>query len=167
MTKPDDAVPLPQEAEDSSIVGLARAGLEQARETAGKAITATRRKGEAVIEDTREKSMRAAAETNRLFLEHPVAAVAVAAAAGAVLAIFVPRIAIAGKAGRLAGRAVKAAAASDAAQLLATGLRGQGKAVTRTAARKVGTAIGKGIKARRTRKAAVPPEEISAPDEQD
>jgi len=134
MTKTDGDLPLPPDAEDSSLAERARAGLEQARQTAGKAITATRRKGEAVIDDTREKSMRAAAETNRLFLEHPIAAVAAAAAAGAALAIFVPKVAVVGKAGQMAGRAARNAANSDVGRFVLSGLRRQGSAVAKGAA---------------------------------
>jgi len=147
MTRPEgDMPPAPGTgAEREGVAERARAGLEQARQSAGKAIAATRRKGEAVIDDTREKSIRAAAETNRLFLEHPITAVAAAAAAGAVLAIFVPRIAIAGKAGQMAGRAVKAAATSDAAQRVLTGLKKQRKVVATNAAGIVATTVGRKI----------------------
>lgn len=98
------------------------AAISAAREKGGAVISATREKGEAVIEDTREKTLRAAAETNRLFQEHPIAAVAAAAAAGAILGIFLPRLNITGRAGRIAGRAVKAAVASEATQLLVSGV---------------------------------------------
>jgi ElaB/YqjD/DUF883 family membrane-anchored ribosome-binding protein len=94
------------------------AGIEQARQKAGDVIATTREKGEAVIEDTREKSYRAAAETNRLFQEHPIAAVAAAAATGAVLGIFLPRFITSSKAGTLAKNAVKAAATTEVAQAL-------------------------------------------------
>ena len=120
-----------------------KAGLDQARQTAGRVIAASRAKGEAVIEDTREKSFRAAAETNRLFQEHPVAAVAAAAAAGAILAIFLPQLAVASKAGAAAGkaggiarRALQSSAAREAGQMVLASL---GRA-ERTA---VGTAVGK------------------------
>lgn len=134
MTKTDGDRPLSPDAEDGSLAGRARAGLEQARQTAGKAITATRRKGEAVIDETREKSMRAAAETNRLFLEHPITAVAAAAAAGAALAIFVPKVAVVGKAGQMAGRAARNAANSDVGRFVLSGLRRQGGAIAKGAA---------------------------------
>jgi ElaB/YqjD/DUF883 family membrane-anchored ribosome-binding protein len=105
----------------------ARTGLEQAQRKSRDVIAATREKGEALIEDTREKGYRAAAETNRLFQEHPIAAVAAAAAAGAVLAIFLPRLAIAEKAGKLAGKAVKAAIASETPRKLWSSVREAGK----------------------------------------
>ncbi|GEM_PF-1733447 len=98
-----------------------REGVEQARRKAADAVSATREKGEAALEDTREKTLRAAAETNRLFQEHPIAAVAAAAAAGAVLGIFLPRFNITNRAGRVAGRAIKAAIAAEATQLLVAG----------------------------------------------
>lgn len=90
----------------------ARKGRDVIAATRGKSeelIAATREKGEELIDDTREKTYRAAAETNRLFQEHPIAAVAAAAAAGAVLGIFLPRLNVTGPVGRLAGRAMKAA----------------------------------------------------------
>ena len=132
----------------------ARAGIDQARITAGKAIAATRRKGEAVIEDTREKSFRAAAETNRLFHEHPVAAVAAAAAAGAILAIFVPRTVLASKAGRIAGRALKLAATSESAQAAWLGLMETRNVALTRAAGKAASAVGDQLGARWRRNAA-------------
>lgn len=154
MTNPDEADNQARHGNEQSVAARARAGLDQARTTAGQALDATRRRGEAVIEDTREKSMRAAAETNRLFLEHPIAAVAAAAAAGAVLGIFLPRIAIASRAGKLAGRAVKAAVATDAAQIMLSGLASQRKVVTRKAAGKAAAAVGKRIRRPRKPRAA-------------
>ncbi len=97
--------------------------ISATREKGEELISATREKGEELIEDTREKSMRAAAETNRLFQEHPITAVAAAAAAGAVLGIFLPRFNILGKAGALAGQAVKAAATSGIWSNLRNGAR--------------------------------------------
>ena len=85
-------------------------------------ISNAREKGEELIEETREKTMRAAAETNRLFYEHPIAAVAAAAAAGAVLGIFLPRLNITNRVGKAATRAVKAAVATEAAQMLISGV---------------------------------------------
>lgn len=154
--RPDD------EAITDAITDRARAGIDQARKTAGKALAATRRKGEAVIEDTREKGFRAAAETNRLFYEHPVAAVAAAAAAGAIIGIFLPRVAMAGKAGRIAGQAMKLAIASETAQAMWTGLKETRnvavKNVAGKAAGKAAGAVGAHIGSRRRRKAesAVP-----------
>lgn len=109
-------------------------GIKQATRTSRKVIAATkekgeavistaREKGEAVIDDTREKSMRAAAETNRLFQEHPIAAVAAAAAAGAIVGIFLPRLAITSRVGKIAGNAIKAAATSEASQRLWSSVR--------------------------------------------
>lgn len=105
----------------------ALAGLDQARRKATDVLAATRDKGEAMIDDTREKSYRAAAETNRLFNEHPIAAVAAAAAAGAIFGIFMPRIGIATTAARMARRAVKAAVATEAAQLLVSSVGQAGR----------------------------------------
>lgn len=85
-------------------------------------ISGAREKSEAVIEETREKTMRAAAETNRLFYEHPIAAVAAAAAAGAVLGIFLPRFNVTSRLGKVAKSAVKTAVATEAAQLLFSGV---------------------------------------------
>ena len=98
----------------------AKQGLEQAARKGRDVIAATRDQAEAVFEDTRDKTMRAAVETNRLFQEHPITAVAAAAAAGAVLGIFLPRLPFMSRAGKLAGKAVKAAVDSGAAQTLAT-----------------------------------------------
>lgn len=141
-----DQAPHPIEGDPSddqdAITARARAGIEQARKTAGKALKATRRKGEEVIDDTREKTYRAAAETNRLFQEHPVAAVAAAAAAGAILGIFLPRFAIANQAGKLAGRAMKAAAASEAAQMVWSGLKDGRNTAVKGAAGKAASAVG-------------------------
>jgi len=128
------------------------AGIEEARKAAGKALATTRRKGEALIEDTREKSFRAAAETNRLFYEHPVTAVAAAAAAGAVLGIFLPRLTIAGKAGRIAGRAAKLAVATETAQALLVGLK---DVAVKNAAGKAASAVSTHIGPRRRKTVAV------------
>lgn len=139
----------------AAVKATAKKGIARARKTAGEVvtvtsevITATREKGEEIIEDTREKTYRAAAETNRLFQEHPVAAVAAAAAAGAVIGIFLPRIAIAGQAGRLAGRALKAAVASEAAQMLVSGLIDTRKKAVRSVTAKAAEGVGKRIRAR-------------------
>jgi len=139
------------EARETPITARARAGIDQARLTASKAIAATRRKGEAMIDDTREKGFRAAAETNRLFHEHPVAAVAAAAAAGAVLGIFLPRTSLTGKAGRAAGRAVKLALASETAQALWLGLMDTRNVALTRAAGEAANAVGEHIGARRRR----------------
>jgi ElaB/YqjD/DUF883 family membrane-anchored ribosome-binding protein len=143
-------------------LALARAGIGQARRKAtdvieaarekGEAvIDAAREKGEAVIEETREKTYRAAAETNRMFQEHPIAAVAAAAAAGAVLAIFLPRVALAGQATKLAGRAVKAAVASEAAQAVYSGIKDTRDAALRSTAGKAATAVGERMRSRKAR----------------
>lgn len=145
----DDASSAIPQIELAKVTAKARAGIKQARRKATDVISATREKGEAVIEDTREKSYRAAAETNRLFQEHPVAAVAAAAAAGAVLAIFLPRVAIAGKATKFAGRAVKAAVASEAAQVLASSLKDTRNAALRSAAGRAASVVGDRIRLRR------------------
>ena len=146
----DDASSVIPQIELTKVTAKARAGIEQARRKATDVISATREKGEAVIEDTREKSYRAAAETNRLFQEHPVAAVAAAAAAGAVLAIFLRRVAIAGKATKFAGRAVKAAVASEAAQIVASSLKDTRNAALRSAAGRAASAVGDKIRPRRS-----------------
>lgn len=127
----------------------ARAGIDEARRKAGAVIAATRDKGEAVIDETREKGYRAAAETNRLFQEHPVAAVAAAAAAGAILAIFMPRLAITARAGQLAGRAVRAAAASEVAKVAVTGMKQGSNAALRGIAGKAAVAMGSRLPGRR------------------
>lgn len=132
-----------------AVATRARAGIEEARKTAGKALATTRRKGEALIDDTREKSFRAAAETNRLFYEHPVTAVAAAAAAGAILGIFLPRIAIAGKASRIAGQAAKLAIASETAQAVLLGLKDARNTAVKKAAGKAASAVGTRITRRR------------------
>ncbi len=98
-----------------------------ARKKSGVVISTAREKGEAAIEDTREKTLRAAAETNRLFQEHPITAVAAAVAAGAVLGIFLPRFNVTGRAGKLAGRAIKAAATNESARRVWSSVRDAGK----------------------------------------
>ncbi len=143
----------------------ARQGIARARKTATNVISATVEAGEAVIDDTREKTYRAAAETNRLFQEHPIAAVAAAAAAGAIIGIFMPRLAVAGKAGRLAGRALKAAAASEAAQLAFSTLGDAQKAALSSTAGKAATAVGGRLLSRRPKPAK--PVEPEAVDEAD
>jgi len=143
----------------------ARAGITEARKTAGKALATTRRKGEALIDDTREKSFRAAAETNRLFYEHPVTAVAAAAAAGAILGIFLPRLALAGKASRIAGQAARLAIASETAQTVLAGLKDARNTAVKKAAGKAASAVGTHISARRRK--PVPVEDGPAPDDAD
>ncbi|MBO9576224.1 MAG: DUF883 family protein [Sphingobium sp.] len=103
------------------------AAIATAREKSEAAIATAREKSEAVIEDTREKTMRAAAETNRLFQEHPITAVAAAAAAGAVLGIFLPRFNITSRASKAVGQAVKAAVTTEAAQQLWSSVSKGGK----------------------------------------
>jgi len=120
--KPKTAARKPKAALREASV-KAREGIEQAARKSRDVIAATREKSEAVIEDTRDKTMRAAAETNRLFQEHPITAVAAAAAAGAVLGIFLPRFNITSRATKLAGQAVRTAASSDAAQRIWSGVR--------------------------------------------
>lgn len=119
-----------------------QAGIRKAGRKASTVLTSAREKGEAVIDDTREKGYRAAAETGRLFQEHPVAAVAAAVAAGAVLAIFMPRLAIAGRAAQLAKNAAKAAIASEAAQMVIGNLKDSRDAALRTATGAAALAIG-------------------------
>lgn len=169
MTKP---APGPAERDlpdDEAITVRARAGIDQARKTAGKALAATRRKGEAIVDDTREKGFRAAAETNRLFYEHPVAAVAAAAAAGAIIGIFLPRVAVAGKASRIAGQAMKLAIASETAQAMWTGIKETRNVAVKNAAGKAVGAVGAHIgsrrrKARANASAAPQPQDTSAQD---
>ncbi len=132
----ENSVPQPVEKAmkvAANVRDRAQAGVRKARQTAGTVISATREKGEAVIDDTKEKGYRAAAETNRLFQEHPVAAVAAAVAAGAVLAIFMPRLALAGKAAQLAKSAAKAAIATETAQMMMGSLKDSRNAALRTA----------------------------------
>lgn len=119
-----------------------QAGIRKAGRKAGTVLTSAREKGEAVIDDTKEKGYRAAAETGRLFQEHPVAAVAAAVAAGAVLAIFMPRLAIAGRAAQLAKSAAKAAIASETAQAVIGNLKDSRDAALRTATGAAGLAMG-------------------------
>jgi len=145
-----------------AVATRARAGLDEARKTAGKALAKTRRKGEALIDDTREKGFRAAAETNRLFYEHSVTAVAAAAAAGAILGIFLPRIALAGKASRIAGQAAKLAIASETAQAVWLGLKDARNTAVKTAAGKAASAVGARITTRRSKADAAA--DRSAPD---
>jgi len=112
--------------EDSGPVATARdtarRGVAKARKAATGVIEDVIEKGEELIDETREKTYRAAAETNRLFQEHPIAAVAAAAAAGAVIGIFMPRFMVASRAGKLATSAVKAVAAGEVAQMALSGL---------------------------------------------
>ena len=141
----------------------ARKGIARARRTASDVISATVEKGEAVIDDTREKSYRAAAETNRLFQEHPIAAVAAAAAAGAVIGIFLPRLALAGRASRLAGQAIKAAVTSEVAQAAFSTLGTAQKAALQSGAGKAAAAMGDRLLSRRE-KAKTEPETSDAAD---
>jgi ElaB/YqjD/DUF883 family membrane-anchored ribosome-binding protein len=104
----------------------ARAGIEDVQRMGRDVIATTREKGEALIVDTREKGYRAAAETNRLFQEHPRAAVAAATAAGAVLGIFLPRLMVTAKASKLAGQAFKAAMSSQTSKKLRSSMRESG-----------------------------------------
>ncbi|MBT2187721.1 hypothetical protein [Sphingobium nicotianae] len=151
--------------EDGNPVAVVRAtarkGIAKARKTAGGVINATVEKGEAVIDDTREKTYRAAAETNRLFQEHPIAAVAAAAAAGAVIGIFMPRLLIAGRAGKLAGQAIRAAAASEVAQIAISTLGDAQKAALHSGAGKAAAAVGNRLLSRR---AKTENNEVSAPE---
>ncbi len=124
--KAREAVAKAREAGADAREGIGQ-GIEQARRKSRDVIVATREKSEAVIDDTREKTLRAAAETNRLFQEHPIAAVAAAAAAGAIVGIFLPRFNITSRVGKLAGSTVKAAVASGAAQRLLPGTRAASK----------------------------------------
>jgi ElaB/YqjD/DUF883 family membrane-anchored ribosome-binding protein len=109
------------------------------RQKIGTALAVARDKSNEIIADTREKSFRAANETNRLFQEHPIAAVAAAAAAGAVIAIFMPKLVIASKAGAAAtkvGQVAKNATQNkvtrNAAQLVMSALAaGEGSNVSR------------------------------------
>jgi ElaB/YqjD/DUF883 family membrane-anchored ribosome-binding protein len=101
----------------------ALSGIEDVQRKGRDVIAATREKGEALIDDTREKSYRAAAETNRLFQEHPIAALAAAAAAGAIVSIFIPRLAVGAK----AGKAIKAVVGSDVTQKLLSSVREAGR----------------------------------------
>jgi len=135
----------------TAVKARTRQGITRARKTATDLVVATREKGEAVMDDTREKTYRAAAETNRMFQEHPIAAVAAAAAAGAVLAIFVPRLAVAGKAGQLAGRAIKAAATSDVTRIVVAGLNDRRKAAMRSAVGKAASTVGDRIRSARAK----------------
>lgn len=98
--------------------GVAKA-QNSVRQKVDSAIAVVRDKSDEIIADTREKSFRAANETTRIFQEHPIAAVAAAAAAGAVLAIFIPKFAVASQAGAAAskvGLAAKQAASSKIAR---------------------------------------------------
>jgi ElaB/YqjD/DUF883 family membrane-anchored ribosome-binding protein len=140
MTTDEGATPV------AAVRAKAREGVARVRKTATEVITVTRETGEAVIDDTREKTYRAAAETNRLFQEHPIAAVAAAAAAGAIIGIFMPRVAIAGKAGKIAGRAIKAAATSETAKIVVADLNDRRKAAMRSAAGKAASVVGERIR---------------------
>lgn len=130
---------------------LARQGVNEARIKAGEIVTATRQKGEDAIVDAREKAYRAADETNRMFQKHPIAAVAAAAAAGAVVGIFLPRLLAAqragalatrtgaiavrtgGRASALAGRAAKLVATAETARSIISTLNQAGKTARSTA----------------------------------
>jgi ElaB/YqjD/DUF883 family membrane-anchored ribosome-binding protein len=140
MTTDEGATPV------EAVRAKARESVARVRKTATDVIAVTRETSEAVIVDTREKTYRAAAETNRLFQEHPIAAVAAAAAAGAIIGIFMPRVAIAGKAGKIAGRAIRAAATSETAKIVVAGLNDQRKAAMRSAAGKAASAVGERIR---------------------
>ncbi len=165
MTAEKDGNPIVDKSnEQMDVAARARARIVEARQKAGDVISATREKGEAVIEDTRDKTYRAAAETNRLFQEHPIAAVAAAAALGAAVGIFMPRLAIATKAGKLAGRAAKAAAGSSAAQVLVTGVTEGRNAALQGAVAKAVTSVGSRLLGSRSKRTAA---ETSKPAEEE
>lgn len=133
--------------------------LDQMKEKMGGALATVRERGEDVISDTREKAYRAANETNRVFQEHPIAAVAAAVAAGAVVAIFLPKLAIAtkagtaaGKAGQMAQRAVRSSGARQAAQVMFAGLAKAEKAALQNAAVEAARMLGARVKSRKQRK---------------
>lgn len=111
------------------LTGRARETIDSARAKAGETIEATKAKGEAAVSDVKDKAYRAADETNRIFQEHPITAVAAAVAAGAVAGIFLPRLHVTRRATALAGRAMKVAATAEAAQALLTRLTEAGQAV--------------------------------------
>ncbi|MCW2338376.1 ElaB/YqjD/DUF883 family membrane-anchored ribosome-binding protein [Sphingobium sp. B2D3A] len=129
--------------------------LDQVKDKVGSTLATVRERGEDVVADTREKAYRAANETNRMFQEHPIAAVAAAAAAGAVIAIFLPKLAIgsaADKAGRAAQRAVRNSGVRQAAQTMFANLAKTEKAALQTAAVEAARLIGKRIKKPRSDK---------------
>jgi ElaB/YqjD/DUF883 family membrane-anchored ribosome-binding protein len=111
------------------LTGRARETIDTARSAAGDALASTRAKGGAVVDDAREKAYRAADETNRIFQEHPITAVAAAVAAGAVIGIFMPRLYLTAKASGIAGRAIKIAATAEAAQTMISRLTSAGEAM--------------------------------------
>jgi ElaB/YqjD/DUF883 family membrane-anchored ribosome-binding protein len=111
------------------LTGRARDTIDSARTAAGDALASTRARGEAVVDDARDKAYRAADETNRIFQEHPITAVAAAVAAGAVIGIFMPRLYLTTKARGVAGRAIKIAATAEAAQTMLSRLSSAGVAM--------------------------------------
>src|SRR5690606_17775685 len=74
-----------------------------------------------------------------------------AAAAGAILGIFLPRTTLAGKAGRVAGRALKVAVASETAQAVWLGLMETRNVALTRAAGKAASAVGEHLSTRRGR----------------
>ena len=74
---------------------------------------------------------------------------AAAAAAGAILGIFLPRIALAGKASRIAAQAAKLAIASETAQAVLLGLKDARNSAVKKAAGKAASTVGTRIGTRR------------------
>lgn len=125
------------------------------------ALTVAGDKGREIIADTREKSFRAAHETNRIFQEHPIAAVAAATAAGAILAIFLPKIAVASQAGAAASKvrsaaqqAARSKVAINAAQMVMATVTRQDKASIGRAVGKAAQAVSDRVQSRRSKKSS-------------
>lgn len=103
---------------------------------AGKArnlVKATQEQAEAVAGGARDNAYRAADKANSLLTEHPLAAAAAVAAAGAVIGMMLPRWRIGSKVGMAVGttarNAAKALAMAETAKSLMSGLASAGGAV--------------------------------------
>lgn len=118
-----------------------RSATKRTREGVNEIVTATRRKSGDVVEDAREKGYRAAGEANRLFHEHPVATIAAAAAVGAAIGIFMPRLKLASRGAQLASRAAGLAATAETARAVLAGLNGAGEVARKAASKSADTAL--------------------------
>lgn len=137
----------------NSPISTLKSASKRTRDGVSDIMTATRRKSGDVIGDAREKSYRAAGEANRIFQDHPVATIAAAAAVGAAIGIFMPRLKLASRGAQLVSRAVGLAATAETARAVLSGLNGAGEAARKAAAESADTALSaaqRGAKAARS-----------------
>ncbi len=118
-----------------------KSATKRTRDGVNEIVTATRRRSGDVVEDAREKGYRAAGEANRLFHEHPVATIAAAAAVGAAIGIFMPRLKLASRGAQLVSRAAGLAATAETARAVLAGINGAGEVARKAASRSADTAL--------------------------